>query len=118
MQKSKPRSELNSGEDETLRQTQSESKHPNFEEYDAVRWQTAAEETTVDETRNEAEASASDNTKDVGERVIESPKPALTLEPEFVRARKDSKVGRKPYYKKGDVLRVINKTSRRDPNGE
>ena len=87
-----------------------------------MRWEkAAAEETSIAETRNESKAAALDVVNEVEEEVPESPIPALIVPPsgpDFVRALTDSRVGRKPYYKKGDILRVINKISQRHHDGE
>ena len=40
------------------------------------------------------------------------------LEPEFVRALKDSKMNTKPYFRKGHILRVIKKARRGKLAGE
>ena len=40
------------------------------------------------------------------------------LEPDFVRALTDSKMGTKPYFRKGHILRVINKAPRKKLDGE
>ncbi|KAL9063512.1 MAG: hypothetical protein Q9161_009424 [Pseudevernia consocians] len=81
-----------------------------FEEYDPVRWEIAAEE-----------AAAPNSLDEIEERVPESPKAAPVVpasKPDFVRALKDSKAGSLLYYKKGDILRVINKTSQRQLDDE
>lgn len=116
----KPRPELKSEEESLHGSARLRAEEANFEPYDPVRWETAAEETTVDEAPNK-EAGAPNPPDDVEEGASGIPKPAavvLTSESDFVRALRDSRVGSKPYYKKGDILRVINKTSRRNLNGE
>lgn len=42
----------------------------------------------------------------------------ITPELDFVRALKDSRTGSKPYFRKGDILRVINKARRGNLDGE
>lgn len=101
-------------------QAHSQAEEADFEPYDPVRWETAAEETTSDEAQNEEGVGAPDATEDVQEESSKSSKPAPTVstsKPEYVRALKDSE-GRRPYFKKGDILRVINKTSRRNLDSE
>ncbi len=97
-----------------------EAEEVKYQEYDPVRWETAAEEVNVDNLKEEETATSKsfDNTE---ERISESPKPASNVpapEPEYVRALKDSEVGSKPYHKKGDILRVINKARQRGFDGK
>ena len=117
----KPRSGLKSEEENLHGSARLRAEEAKFEPYDPVRWETAAEETTVDEAPNKEEAGAPRPPDDVEEGASGIPKPTAvvpTSESDFVRALRDSRVGSKPYYKKGDILRVINKTSRRNLNGE
>lgn len=117
----KSRPDLKIGEGSLYGQAHSQAEEANFETYDPVRWETAAEESAVNESPSEDGAGAPNTPDDVEEEASESSKRAPTIPTsklEFVCALKDSRVGSKPYYKKGDILRVINKTSRRNLNGE
>lgn len=117
----KPRPELKSEEGSQHSQAQSEAEETDFEPYDPVLWATAAEETTGEETPNEEGAAAPNTPEDVQEESSASSKPAPSVsssEPEFVRALKDSGDSRWPYFKEGDILRVINKTNRRNLDSE
>lgn len=83
-----------------------------FEMYDPDRWEAAVEEANVNETLSGEENVAPDASYGFEKVVSESPNP------DFVRALKDSKAGSKPYYKEGDILRVINKDSKIGLYGE
>ncbi len=113
------RSGLKSREEE-LGPTYFEAEGVKYEEYDPVRWETAAEEVNVDDL-NEEEAATPNSFDNTEEKLSESPKHAPIVpapEPEYVRALKDSEVGSKPYHKKGDILRVINKYRQRGLDGK
>lgn len=115
-------SDLKIGKGSSYGQTHFGPKEANFEPYDPVHWEIAAQKASVDESPSEDGADSPITPDDVKEEVSESSKPAPTVptsKPEFVRALKDSKAEQMmPYYKKGDILRVINKTSWGNLDGE
>lgn len=110
----------------------------NFQAYDPVLWETAAEENIVGKPPREEEAPISHalekalNTfseipqgspgpltsetvhrlKVIEEDHEEGVEGSASPEPDFVRALKDSKAGSKPYFRKGDILRVIQRAHR------
>ena len=110
-----------------------------FEAYDVEMWEAATKKETVDKARNKenvTEPHLSPNNEVVRETsgiptspIIRDPEDLekeheLKLElkfplgPEFVRALKDSKTNTKPYFRKGHILRVINKARRGKLDGE
>ena len=112
-----------------------ESDEEEYEDYDPVRWELANLEETIDDAADET-ATSPPNPFDYMERDVtqSSPAPRDTPDPkavrspediergfqrpptptqDFVRALKDSKTGSKPYFRKGDVLRIINKRERK-----
>lgn len=118
---SKPRSELKSREAKIPGQTQFQANDEEFEVYDPDRWEAPAEENNVDEISDNEEAPVPEPFDCIEEGVSDRPKPApsvLTSGPRFVRALKDSKGGSKPYFRSGDILRVISKVRRKGRNGE
>lgn len=118
---SKPGSELKSREAEIPGQTRFQASDEKFEVYDPDRWEAPAEENNVDETSDDEEAPVPEPFDYIEEWVSDRPKPApsvLTSGPRFVRALKDSKGGSKPYFRSGDILRVISKVRRKGLNGE
>ena len=111
----------------------------NFETYDPVKWETATEEKMVDKAWDEkdvpeprlphADKAVPETSAPPNSPILQDPEDLeketeLKLQlnsppkPEFVRALKDSKVHRKPYFRKGDILRVINKARRGKLAGE
>ena len=109
----------------------------NFEAYDPVKWATATEEENVDKARDEkdvpeprlphADKAVPETSSIPTSRSLQDPKDLLkeselklqllSLRPEFVRALKDSKLNSKPYFREGDILRVINSKTRRGKLG-
>ena len=119
---SKQRLGLTSKEDETHSQAPSHSGEEEFEAYDPVKWETATEEHRIVLQSLEAPpgtpTSESHALKDLEEDYEQEPQGHLVPAPDFVRALRDSKVGSKPYFRTGDILRVINRASRGDLDGE
>ena len=99
LKSSKPRSALKS----TIEEGEIQDEDGNFEAYDPVKWEAATGGETVDKTSGIIR-DAKYWEKEY-ERIVQEKFP---LEPEFVRALKDSKMGTKPYFRKGHILRVIN----------
>ena len=105
-----------------------------------MKWKTATGEETVDEVRDEKNAPKRRCLSPIDEAVpgtsgiLTSPiirdrkdfekkyeqkfQLNFCLEPDFVRALTDSKMGTKPYFRKGHILRVINKARRKKLDGE
>ncbi|KAF6218721.1 hypothetical protein HO133_005263 [Letharia lupina] len=80
---------------------------PEWESYDEDEWNTAIEGLDVDEEHWTDKPGPSYK------------KPAVPIsEASFVRAMKDSDAGSKPYFKRGDVLRIIGHRRRRDQHFE
>ena len=130
-------------EEEAQDETQSQGDEDLFEPYDPVKWATATEEKIIEEAPDEDKApgphpfehideaiskmnpppgtpnsenleDSEDEEEEEEEELSRPPSP----EQDFVRALKASQAGTKPYYRKGDILRVINKAQRRDLDGE
>ena len=124
-------------EKEAQDETQLQGDEDLFEPYDPVKWATATEENIIEEapgphsfehideviskrlnappgTPSSESLRVLQDPEDYEEEHSRPPSP----EQDFVRALKDSRAGTKPYYRKGDILRVINKAQRRELDGE
>ena len=116
-----------------------EDEEGDFEPYDPVIWERATEANTVDEDRDAEQSLAqhSQHTDDVPSAPASSPtsdtflsvkkiknehEQKLQLEStqkaDFVRALKDSRMNTKPFFRKGDILRVVDKKHRGTLDGE
>lgn len=111
-------------QDESHNEEEDEDDDKKFQSYDPVLWETAAEEKTVEKAPDKEEAPISyaletspgtltsetlralQNTEEYHEEEVER---SASPERKFVRALKDSQAGSKPYFQKGDILRVINR---------
>lgn len=131
-------------ESQNKEEDEDEDEDKNFQAYDPVMWETAVEGNIVEKAPSEEEASISHalekalkafseipqaspgppisetlralkGIEEVHEEVVEG---SASPETDFVRALKDSKAGSKPYFRKGDILRVINRAHRGSVAGE
>ena len=96
-------------------QPQAQANEEDFQDYDPVEWEMAASGTKGDFTIYDEEA------QNPGGVPTNSPIPenwAPASEAEFVRALRNCRQGSKPYFQKGDILRVINKARRSGLSGE
>ena len=94
---------------------QAQANEEDFQDYDPVRWEMAASEIRGNFTVYDEEA------QNPGLVPPNSPIPQSSAPPseaEFVRALRSCRQGSKPYFQKGDILRIINKARRSGLNGE
>lgn len=109
-------------------ETQSSADESEYESYDETRWERAEKDDKADDREHILDEGSDDDDAPVPEPFdcVEEgfeeswkhpPNPTVS-EVDFVRALHDSKDGGKPYYRKGDMLRVINKARRVGVGGE
>ena len=120
---SKQRFRLTSREDETDDQAQPKSGEGEFQAYDPVKWERATEENNtvwrnVEAPPGTPTSEGSHALQELEKDYEQEPQTRPVRAQDYVRALKDSKTGSKPYFRQGDILRVINRASRGDLDGE
>ena len=86
-------------------------------------WETATEENitvsrSVEAPPGTPTSEGSHALKELEKDYEQEPQSRSAPAQEYVRALKDSKTGSKPYFRQGDILRVINRASRGDLDGK